>query len=343
MYYPKVSIIILNWNGLKDTLECLESVKKSDYPNYEIILIDNASKNREGEIIKSRFPELILVQNEMNLGFAGGNNIGMRYALKNGAYYVWLLNNDTVIESNTLSDLVAVAEKTPNAGLLSPLIYYYANPEQIQFCGSSFDKEDLQIKYIKNLTQINMLDSRSICLWGTALFIKKTVIEGIGYLDEKFFAYHEDADYSLRALNYGFINIIVSSAKIFHKHHYLDDEGLKHLPPHCAFYRARNDFWLWQNYFNSSQRKFSRRKYIAKTIRRAGYFQERLGKEYANASLDGMCNALRNIGGSWDQRVRMPNFLKTLAMCHPYLFADLIDFNFKNIFKTIRQRKCSSF
>ena len=154
MYYPKVSIIILNWNGLKDTLECLESVKKSDYPNYEIILIDNASKNREGEIIKSRFPELILVQNEMNLGFAGGNNIGMRYALKNGAYYVWLLNNDTVIESNTLSDLVAVAEKTPNAGLLSPLIYYYANPEQIQFCGSSFDKEDLQIKYINNKNKV---------------------------------------------------------------------------------------------------------------------------------------------------------------------------------------------
>ena len=339
---PKVSIIILNWNGLKDTLECIESIKKSDYLNYKIILVDNASKTNEGDIVKSRFPEIELVQNKINLGFTGGSNVGMRYALTHGADYVWLLNNDTVVEANTLAELVKVAENVPNLGLISPLIYYYATKDKIQFCGSYFDKAEAKVRNIKEICAIDDLSGKDVCLWGTALLVSKHVVETVGYLNEKFFAYHEDMDYSLRALSHGFINKIVPSSKIFHKHHYLDNDNLKHLPPHYIFYMIRNDFWLWKNYAIGSKISFSIRRYIAKAIRQSGYFQESLGEEYVDASLDGICNALRNIGGSWDKRARMPFFLKSLLMMHPYFLADLMDLNFKNIFKKILSQKKAS-
>lgn len=110
MKYPKVFIIIVNWNGLKDTLECLQSVFKQDYPNFEVIMVDNGSKDNSVQVIRNAYPQIILIENKENLGYTGGNNVGMHYAVNSGSDYVWLLNNDTVVEPDTLSKLVAAAK-----------------------------------------------------------------------------------------------------------------------------------------------------------------------------------------------------------------------------------------
>ena len=133
---PWVSIIILNWNGLEDTIECLESLRGITYPNYEIIVVDNGSEGNDVKILQARFGGYIhIIKNDNNYGFAKGNNIGMRYALQREAEYILLLNNDTTVAPDFLSELVNVAESDPKSGLLGPKVYFYYEPDVIWFAG----------------------------------------------------------------------------------------------------------------------------------------------------------------------------------------------------------------
>lgn len=182
---PKVAIIILNWNGWKDTIECLESLYQITYPNYDVIVVDNGSEDdsverikeyAESEIkIESKFFEyapsnkpikyieytreeaeagggkedkivdlssirkMILIKNKQNLGFAGGCNVGIQYALQNGADYVLPLNNDTIIKEDFLDGFIGQASKYPDAGAIGPKIYFYDEPDKIWFAGGYID------------------------------------------------------------------------------------------------------------------------------------------------------------------------------------------------------------
>ncbi|MFC1709535.1 glycosyltransferase family 2 protein, partial [Candidatus Omnitrophota bacterium] len=128
---PKVSIIILNWNGLSDTIECLESVRKINYSCYDVIVVDNGSTDGSQEEIKKSFTEATLLENKENLGYAEGNNIGIRYALNNKAEYICILNNDVAVDSNFLMNLVQVANKDNSIGILGPTVLEYDDPEII--------------------------------------------------------------------------------------------------------------------------------------------------------------------------------------------------------------------
>ena len=165
MNKPKVAIIILNWNRLEDIAECLESVKKTDYPNYEVVIVDNGSKDGSLEKLSKEFPEAIILKNKENMGFAGGNNVGMRYAINSGAKYMWLLNNDTVVEPDTLRGLILEGTKAPGIGLLSPIIYYYSTRSKIQNCGSIMKWDTFEIKDIKNLDDMKMLTDKNTYLY----------------------------------------------------------------------------------------------------------------------------------------------------------------------------------
>src|SRR4030067_2042822 len=129
---PKVVTIVLNWNGKEDTLECLHSLQRSSYSNFTTIVVDNGSTDGSVPAIKNAFPDLVVIKNRDNLGFTGGNNIGIRHALVNGADYVWLLNNNTIIQPDTLANLVAKAETSPDIVILSPVIHWYDDPHSIQ-------------------------------------------------------------------------------------------------------------------------------------------------------------------------------------------------------------------
>lgn len=136
MTKPKVSIVILNWNGLEDTLECLNSLRKITYPDYEVIVIDNASSGDDVKAFREKFGDYIqIIENDANYGYSKGYTIGMEKAFAGGAQYVLLLHNDAVVAPDFLGELVSVAEEYPEYGILSAINYSYKQPDKIQNAG----------------------------------------------------------------------------------------------------------------------------------------------------------------------------------------------------------------
>ena len=125
---PKVTVIILNWNGKEDTLECLASVKKIDYSNFEIVLVDNGSVDDSVEAVSEHYPDVTLLQTGDNLGYAGGNNVGIRYALDNKAEYVLLLNNDTVVDVQLINAFIVASKAIVNRAIMGGKYIIMHNP-----------------------------------------------------------------------------------------------------------------------------------------------------------------------------------------------------------------------
>jgi len=234
---PKVFIIILNWNGWSDTTECLSLLNNVIYDNFEVILIDNGSKEKlpisPGLAERSRagnyqFPKLRITQifNDLNLGFAAGNNQGIKIALQRGADYILLLNNDTTVESDFLNKLVGAAENNKEYGILGPVIYDYNEREKIQFAGGKINwsktKGEHLILFNAPQPPLNLRGGAGELYFtdyitGCCLLIKRKVIEKIGLLSEDYFLYYEDTDWNLRAQKAGWLCGVVPSARIYHK------------------------------------------------------------------------------------------------------------------------------
>ena len=216
----EVYIIVLNWNGKDDTLECLKSLEKINYSNYRIIVVDNGSEDDSVSEIRRRFSNVKIIENKKNLGFSGGNNVGIKYAIDNGAHYVLLINNDTTVEKDFLNELVEIGESDEKIGVLGSKIYFYSEPNRIWFAGG-------KVSWLKNkgthigLDQIDSGQYDKIkemdYLTGCCLLIKREVIEKIGVLSEDYFLYYEDTDFSLRAKNANYKIVYVPKSKIYHK------------------------------------------------------------------------------------------------------------------------------
>ena len=217
---PKVSIIVLNWNGKSVTSECLDSLMKVDYANFEVILVDNNSQDGSQEHFKRNYGWVRLIENEENFGFTGGNNVGIDCALENQSDYILLLNNDTIVDSLFLAELISVAESDEQIGLLNPKIYYYGQPERIWYAGGKISPITGIAWHIgrKEFDTGQYDVQREVdFITGCAFLIKKEVIDKIGVLDEKFFIYSEDVDWTLRALKAGYKAVYVPTSKIWHK------------------------------------------------------------------------------------------------------------------------------
>ena len=215
---PLVYIILINWNGLEDTLECLESLRKIAYPNFRVIVVDNGSKDNQAEIIKEKFPEIKLIKNKQNMGYVIANNQGIELALKRSADYILLLNNDTVVERNFLDILIKYAEQSKNVGILSPKILYY-DFNKIWSVGGKILPGGITILTGKgkdhNCYTTEVIETDFVS--GCAMLIKRSVIETIGFLDPIYFAYFEDADFCLRAKNFGYKIVVIPKSVIYHK------------------------------------------------------------------------------------------------------------------------------
>lgn len=213
---PKVSIIILNWNSKEDTLECLESVYQIDYPNYEVIVVDNGSTDGSVEAIKAIYPQTIIIENEMNLGFAEGNNKGITYAMGEESQYIMLLNNDTIIAPEAIKLLVEIAKRDKRIGALGPLILYYGTTNRVWSAGGiiNLNKGDwVRICYGRINENIYDVDALSGC----ALMLRAATIMESGLLDSNFFLYGEDIDLCLRIKKCGYSVICMPKAKVWHK------------------------------------------------------------------------------------------------------------------------------
>ena len=338
--HPKVYIIILNWNGLEDTLECLESVFELSYPKFEVLVVDNGSTDDSVAVIRKAYRGVILIENKENLGYTGGNNIGMRYALNNGADYVWLLNNDTVVEIDTLSKLVDRGESSPEIGLISPIIYYYDEPHKIQSLGSYVDWKSFEFFTIKSREQLsNEIVRKDMFLWGTALLIKRSVIDSVGYLSEKYFAYQEDAEYSIRAAKSGYRNVIENRARVYHKNSRSTGSQTSLIQ---VFLRVRNSYFFWMGNLKGFRKLSYFWKFMADTISRAAALKNENFVESVEACFNGAWAGFLGIGGSWDKNIIMPSLLKKIfhVLCswHPYFWASLLRGEFRSITSEVLKR-----
>jgi len=218
---PFVNIIILNWNGYKDTIECVESLYKINYKNYKIIIVDNGSADESVKILKNKFPQIKLIENEKNIGYAEGNNVGIRFALGNKAEYILLLNNDTVVGSQFLKELVDTAEKKNIIGIVSPIIYYFSKPDIVWSTGRYKNYSGLypyiDYEYSKK-DKGQYASSQAVDgVTGCCILVKRDVFEKIGYLDKDYFLYVEDTDFCIRVKRAGYNIVYNPKAKVWHK------------------------------------------------------------------------------------------------------------------------------
>jgi len=216
----KVLIIVLNWNGYSDTTECVKSLQEITYPEYEILLVDNGSTDGSEKILREKFPKLSLIQTGENLGYAQGNNIGIQYALDKGAEYIVLINNDTIVDPEFVTELVQVAVKDPLIGILSSKIYFYKNPNVLWFAGATFNLKTGWSKhkgYNERDTgqhdEIKEIDRACGC----AMMVSKKVCKAVGLMNPDYFCYGEEVDWSIRAKKAGFKVAFVPKSKVWHK------------------------------------------------------------------------------------------------------------------------------
>jgi GT2 family glycosyltransferase len=218
-HFPRVAIVVLNWRQVEDTLACLESLRSLDYPSYHVVVVDNGSADGSAERIRDRFADVTLIENARNLGFAGGNNIGINHAIRGDADYVLLLNSDTVVSPDLLQELVKVAESDQRIGMLGPTIYYHHKSNVIWSAGGTLSRYGepghLRVNEVDEVPGEAIRDVDYVT--GCAIMVKRSVIEQVGLLDERFFIYFEEAEWCSRARHAGFRVIYVPRARMWHK------------------------------------------------------------------------------------------------------------------------------
>lgn len=214
--HPRVSIIILNFNGLALTKECVDSVLKIDYPIYNIIIIDNDSRAREGEKLKEYYQhQAITIINRRNLGYAGGNNVGIRYALKNiCADYVLILNNDTIVHPSFLKQMIECAAISLKIGMIGARILRYDKQNEIDTIGLKLLTSGLPYK--RTNVHDPLFCPSGACALYSAEMLRDIEMDG-DFFDEDFFLFAEDIDLGFRGILRGYESVIANDAIVYHK------------------------------------------------------------------------------------------------------------------------------
>jgi len=200
MIDPITTSIVLSYNNKELSLQCLATLKNQDYAAHRIIVVDNASTDGSVAAIEKNFPDIEIIASEKNLGYAAGNNLGIQKALENDTEYIFLVNNDTTLALNCISELVDTFQKQPLAGIVGPMVYTFDPGLIISSAGGKVDWEKANsINQGAGDIDTGQYSSRSVdFINGCGLMISRTAIEKIGLLDEKYFMYWEETDWCAR-------------------------------------------------------------------------------------------------------------------------------------------------
>jgi GT2 family glycosyltransferase len=217
---PKVSIVILNWNQKEMTLTCLSSLRKISYPHYEVILVDNASEDDSVSAIREEFPRVTVIENEKNLGVAGGRNVGLEVVQKKGTDYMLFLDNDTIVDPEFITEMIKEGERDKDIGILTAKIYFYDRPNTIWSAGGKLSLYRCHFSVIgyeeEDTGQYD--ETREVDhVPGCCLMINKEVVDKIGLFDEDFVQYFgEDTDWCLKARREGYTIVYVPASRLWH-------------------------------------------------------------------------------------------------------------------------------
>jgi GT2 family glycosyltransferase len=222
---PSVAVVVLNWNGTEDTLGCLGSLARLNYPRCEIIVVDNGSQRSPRVRVAEQFPSVTYIETGLNLGYAGGNNVGIRHALAAGHDYVFVLNNDTEVESELLRHAVGVAESDPRIAVVGVKIISWDDRTRVWVAYGRLTYRQGLVHLVGYLKPDNgAFDEQSDVPWvpGTAMLLRRRALEAIGPFDDGYFAYHEDVDWCTQAHEQGWRVVFAPGppgARVVHKGH----------------------------------------------------------------------------------------------------------------------------
>ena len=210
---PRVAVVILNFNGWDMSIKCLDSLARSQYPNIATYLIDNASQLDLTAQINSRFPLATIIRNELNLGFSKGVNVGLRAALEQGFDYVWVLNNDTTVSTDTLKELVAFAEADADIGIVGCVLVEDSSNRLIQsWGGGTINLTTGIVRHVKKAAPVKSLDYIN----GASMLLRYNALKDVGLFDENYFMYWEDIDLSMRMRAHGWQLGVAKNAVVNH-------------------------------------------------------------------------------------------------------------------------------
>jgi GT2 family glycosyltransferase len=218
--YPKVYIVILNYNSYDDTAECIDSLKNIDYPNYSIVIVDNNSTDESQQKLRENFKDIYMIFSESNRGYANGNNLGIVYALNSGADYICVLNNDVVVEKDFLCEIIEEFEKDSLIGIAGACICDYYEKDKIQSFGANINLfTGLAQPSFKgdNYKKLNVESKEVDYLGGACFVIKKDVFSKIGKIPENYFLFFEETEFCLRAKKNGFKLVCLKKSRVYHK------------------------------------------------------------------------------------------------------------------------------
>jgi GT2 family glycosyltransferase len=217
---PVLSIILVNYGHPDLTIECVSSLEKSSFKDFRVIIVDNGATIDSTDKLKRECAKATVISSAENLGFAEGNNVGIRCALETRSEMILLLNNDTIVDGDLLKNLVETAVQDDRAGIVGGKIYYYDDPRMIWFAGGHLEID----KALGTHVGIGTRDDGSFdvmkesdFITGCCLLAKREVFERIGLLDKKMFLYFEDADFCLRARKVGYTVLFQPKAHVYHK------------------------------------------------------------------------------------------------------------------------------
>lgn len=260
---PRVAIILLNWNGIDDTLECIASLERLDFPSYRIIVVDNASRVDPSDQLADR-TNVIVVRNNANLGFAMGNNVGIRRAAKLGAQYCWILNNDTEVEPDSLRKLVDRLDADQTFGAVTNLILYSADRSLVWFAGGIFDRHIPAHRGFFTQRESIPVGTDTEYLSGCSFLAHTDILTRIGGFDERYFCYVEDIDISMRMLHAGMRIGYVPDAVVYHK--VSRSTGTGAYSPAKLYYKHRNMLYFYGKFHHPSE---ARRRWWLMSLRLA--------------------------------------------------------------------------
>ena len=246
---PKIIIVVLNWNNYEDTSECLCSLEDIDYPRYDIVVVDNGSSDGSGSRLEEDFPNVDVLFNSENKGFAAGNNVGINFALESNADYILLLNNDTVVGCDFLTQLVRTAESNKNAAIVGGIIYE-ADSDNIWFSGASFIPSLVKSRHYTSIQQEAPYETDYVT--GAMMLLRAGFLNQVGNLNEDYFFGYEDVDISFEARKRDRDVLITPTSEIYHK----VGNSAGNYNPFRYYHSTWNRLKFANNHLSISQRYF---------------------------------------------------------------------------------------
>ena len=238
-----VVIILVNYNGFEDTFDCLKSLQSVKFDNFKIIVVDNASKPNPVPKLKKHFPDVFFIRSEKNLGFTGGNNLGLNKAYELDPKYIFFLNNDTIVSENILPELFNFMENNPDTGLVGPVNYYFETRDIVAFAGGILNRNNGMMTFLYNDSKLSDINKKVInCSFiiGAAMFIRTDLIKQIGGFCDDYFLTSEESELCAKVADSGYKLSVLTTCGIWHK----ISQSMEAESELSNYFIFRNKFWF---------------------------------------------------------------------------------------------------